>query len=393
MNEKAKALTFTSLGHFINDGFLVIFPILSIYYISMGINPTAIGIFGAVYNFLSGFLGAPVGKLGDESGKYSELMYLGFLLIALGGVSYLVSFLTGSLVLRYIFVFLGSLFLGFGLGFYHPLGGAILQHKFEKQEAPRALGINGALGSLGRALAPYVFVSLFEALGIKMGLGMMVVFTIIISTIIYFGLKGVSVEVKEERKENGASGSVKPYMYVIVPLTIIVFVRSMFIAGVQLFAPTYLAKIYISKQLVGIFLTVSYATAIVGQPFFGDLTARIGGRLVVYITTVFSTAFYLIFLFVQSFYAQLISFALFAFFALSGFPNLLGYVSQVVDKSVFARANGIVWSYGNMLGGALGMIIGGPIIQYLGFFEGMLAYGLLGVVSSVLLIMLPKTRK
>lgn len=395
MKEENRALVYTSLGHFINDSFLVLFPVLSMYYLSLGINATAIGVLGAVYNFLSGFLGAPIGRMGDKSGKYAELMLLGFFLIVLAGIFYALSFFVSGTLIRYIFVSIASLFLGSGLGFYHPLGAAILQRKYNKEEAPKALGINGSMGSLGRALAPYIIVVMLDGLGVSRGLFAISIITLFLSSATYYGLRG-SNEANEANliKEESSSEapSLKPYMYVLLPLTIIVFIRSMFIAGVQLFAPTYLFELYKSHYVAGVFLTISYATAIVGQPYFGRLTSQKGGRFVVILTTVLSTAFYLVFLFLKNYYMQLFSFALFAFFAFSGFPNLLGYVSQVVDRKVFARANGVVWSYGNMLGGALGMMLGGPIVSYFGYFYGMLAYGLLGIASSALLVILPATR-
>ena len=393
MKGNNRVLFFTSLGHFINDSFLVLFPVLSMYYLSMGINTTAISIFGAIYNFLSGFLGAPIGRIGDKKGNYAELMFMGFLLIFLSGIFFILSFFISNLLIRYVSVSIASLFLGSGLAFYHPLGGAILQLSYNKDEAPKALGINGSMGSLGRAIAPYVFVVIFDDLGVSKGLFAVSIVTLILSLITYYGLKESSFKQEKNSVDETGIASLKPYMYVLIPLTVIIFVRSMFIAGVQLFAPTYLYRLYKSHYTAGVFLSISYATAIIGQPYFGRLTSRKGGRFVVNLTTILSTVFFLIFLYLRNYYVQLLSFALFAFFAFSGFPNLLGYVSQLVDKKVFARANGVVWSYGNMLGGALGMIIGGPIAGFFGFFYAMLTYGILGILSSLLLIFLPKTRK
>ncbi|MGC8569251.1 MAG: MFS transporter, partial [Nitrososphaeria archaeon] len=343
-------------------------------------------------NFLSGFLGAPVGRAADRSQRYAQMMLEGFLLIVLSGAMYYASFAAQEMLLRYIFVSLGSLFLGMGLAFYHPIGGAILQIAYGRDEAPKALGINGSMGSLGRALAPYVMVMLFSLLGVKGGIGALSAFTLALSLVTYYGLRDIKYERPTEPQGERQEGSLSPYLYMLIPLTAIVFVRSMFIAGVQLFAPNYLYLSYRSHELVGIFLTISYATAIVGQPYFGRLTSEKGGRYVVIMTTIFSTLFYVAFLLVREIYLSLTLFAAFAFFAFSGFPNLIGYVSQVVDRKVLARANGIVWSYGNMLGGALGMIIGGPIAGYYGFRGAMILYAVLAVISSIMLISLPKER-
>jgi Major Facilitator Superfamily. len=158
------------------------------YYLSLGINATAIGILGAVYNFLSGFLGAPIGRISDRTGKYAELMFMGFLLIFLSGIFFILSFFNSDLLIKYVTVSIASLFLGSGLAFYHPLGGAILQLSYDKDEAPKALGINGSMGSLGRAIAPYVLVVLFDDLGVTKGILAVLIVTLMLNFTTYYGV-------------------------------------------------------------------------------------------------------------------------------------------------------------------------------------------------------------
>lgn len=392
MQQKTRSLIFTSLGHYLNDSFLVLFPILSIYYLGLGISAIAIGIFGGVYNVMSGALGAPIGQYADKKGDYAYPMFLGFLLIGASIFSFAIAFLGIGIVLRYIAVAIASILLGTGLAFYHPLGGAILQNTYTKDDTPKALGINGSFGSLGRAIAPYALVVIIGIIGAFTGMILLTVIDLMVAIIVFAGLRGVKQF--EARKGNQQSGgSIKPYMYLIMPLTMIVFVRSIFISGVQLFSPSFIDVIYKSTSLTGLFLTASYSTAIIGQPLFGNLTSRYGGRSIIIITTAFSTLFFILFLLVRGVYSQLLFFSLFAFFAFSGFPNLLGYVSQVVDRSVYARANGIVWSFGNMMGGALGMVIGGPLVEYLGFTTTMWIYAIIALISVAMLVLLPtKTR-
>ncbi|MDG6927024.1 MAG: MFS transporter [Nitrososphaerota archaeon] len=391
MQQKTRSLIFTSLGHYLNDSFLVLFPILSIYYLGLGISAIAIGIFGGVYNVMSGALGAPIGQYADKKGNYAYPMFLGFLLIGASIFAFSIAFLDIGIVMRYITVAVAAILLGTGLAFYHPLGGAILQSEYAKEDAPKALGINGSFGSLGRAIAPYALVVIIGIIGTFTGMIMLTVIDLLVAIVVFAGLRGVRHPVA--RKATQQSGNIKPYMYIILPLTIIVFTRSIFISGVQLFSPSFIDLIYKSTNLTGLFLTASYSTAIIGQPLFGNLTSRYGGRSIIIITTAFSTLFFILFLLIRGIYFQLLFFSLFAFFAFSGFPNLLGYVSQVVDSSVYARANGIVWSFGNMMGGALGMVIGGPLIEYIGFTGTMWIYAAVALISVAMLVLLPRKNR
>lgn len=171
------------------------------------------------------------------------------------------------------------------------------------------------------------------------------------------------------------------------------FVRGAFFTGVLTYAPTLMVQLYRSKTLMGIVLTISYGLAIGGQPYFGSLTQRIGGKNVLVITTVGATMAFLAFLLIKNIIAQAAFFAIYSFFAYSGFPNLLGYVSQVVhDRSALTRINGIIWGWGGTLGGALGSFLGGYLLSDIGTFGIMWVFFAFGVVSSVMLFSLPKPR-
>ncbi|MDP8002928.1 MAG: MFS transporter [Caldisphaera sp.] len=392
MSARSRALIFTSIGHFLNDSFLVTFSILITYYLDMKISPLFLGTMGSLISILSGLTSIWVGREADKEGNHNRLMLAGFILIGLSSLLYASSFSYHEFTLTLIA--LASISLGMGLSFYHPLGGSILQHIYDIKESPRALGINGSFGSIGRAIFPVVLVFVIHALGAPLGLYLIGIYTFILSIIIYSGLKpiNIQVEIKNNNKESNKV-SLSSFYYVLIPLSIVVFLRAMFISGVQTYAPTYLEFLYKSKLLMSIILTVSYATAIFGQPYFGRLTSNIGGRSVVFITTIFSTLFYILFLFIKNETLSIIMFAVFSFFAFSGFPNLLGYVGQIVDKSVFAQANSLIWGVSNTIGGAIGIFLGGYILQIIGLENTMITFMILALISTALLPIIPKKRK
>ncbi|MDG7042832.1 MAG: MFS transporter, partial [Nitrososphaerota archaeon] len=122
-NEKIRALVFTSLGHYLNDTFLILISILIVYYLLAGISVIFLAAMSAIYGIISGLLSTPVGSIADRRGNYAKLMLLGFVLIGVANISFALSFLSYNIYL----IAIGSILLGSGAAFYHPLGGSILQ--------------------------------------------------------------------------------------------------------------------------------------------------------------------------------------------------------------------------------------------------------------------------
>jgi len=391
MDQKLRSLIFTSLGHFLNDSYIIVFSILIAYYLDMKISASYLGVMGALINLISGLLSIWVGKSADKSGNHATLMLLGYILIGISIILYGLSFAYIKYYLLYISF--ASIILGSGLSFYHPLGGSILQHSFDPKDSPKALGINGSFGSLGRALFPIVIVFAIKYLGGSLGLSIIGVYTIVVGSLVFYGLK--PIKIKADTKSFDKSNSelnMSSFYYILIPLTIVVFIRAIFIAGVQTYAPTYLDHLFKSKVLMSIILTVSYALAIFGQPYFGKLTGDIGGKKIVYITTIFATIFYIAFILFKNPIIMSIMFMAFSLFAFSGFPVLLGYVGQIVDKSLSARANSLIWGVGNTVGGALGILIGGILMNKIGLTDDMVLFAFIGIVSTILLPLIPNKK-
>lgn len=396
---RVRALIFTSIAHFLNDSFLVTVSILIDYYISMDVPAVFLGVMAALVNLLSGLASPVVSSYADRKGLHNALMLVGFTLIGASSLAFAASFVTTGL-LRLVDIGLGSTLLGLGLSFYHPLGGAILQRAYEGNPGP-ALGINGSLGSVGRALFPLVMVVTIRALGGGLALSIIGVYVFIVASVIYVGLRPIRMPATNESRSQSAA-RLSAYYYALVPLTVVIFIRAMFMSGVMTYVPTYVDGLVHSKVLMGIIVTSSYATAIVGQPFFGWLLGRIGGRIVIVITTLASTVTYIAFLLVSEAYAVAALLAIYSFFAMSGFPVLLGYVSEVVGPEARAQANSLVWGIGNTVGGAVGILLGGYLVgrrevdlvyRLSGLTAAMWTFALFAIASTALLFLIPEGRR
>ncbi len=363
MYGKLRSLAFTSLGHFSNDGTTLLYPTLITYYVELpGIKIPYLGAMAIIFNIISGIFSTPVGNYADRKGNHGSLIAAGILILALSSFLLALPFVIKGYTLALILS--GATVLGIGQAFYHPLGAAVLRSTFEARSAPSAMGVNGSFGSLGRAIMPLVIVFLMTALGYFHGLLIYTLYSIVSAAVIYVGLRGL--EVRQSRKSSGSDSgdrtekkrNMKAFMPFLYMLTAAVFVRSLFLTGTITFIPTLFDETFKSKTLMVTIITLAYIFPVLGQPYFGRVTATHGGRFTVIVTFVLSTIFFGLFLiFYHNFILTIIFYGGYAFAAYSGFPVFLGYVGQVVPKEFSGASNGLVWGIGQTVGGGIGAAV------------------------------------
>lgn len=400
MEEKFRALAFTSLGHFANDGTALLYPILITFYIQLpGAQLPYLGVMVVIYNLISGFLSTPIGRYADQTGRYGPLISLGIALLGFSAIVFSLPFVYPSLLLP--FVVAGAALLGSGQAFYHPLGAAILRNSFGRGSSPKAMGLNGSFGSLGRAVMPTAVGFMMVFIGDVTGLLVYAAYSFIGSLVLFIGFRGIHIQVPEKvpkarTKEEKAKlkADAKAFMPFVYLLTFAVFVRALFLTGTSTFIPTYLDAEYHSKTLTLTIILIGYLLPVFGQPYFGALTSRRGGKYTVVTTFILSTIFFGLFLFAGITIAVTIAvFALFALTAYSGFPVLLGFVSQVVPSSKAGVSNALVWGIGQTVGGAVGAGIVSVFTTFLPVSEAIKFMFIFAVIALVFLPFLPSRSK
>jgi len=384
-----RILSITSLAHFMNDGTFLVFPLLIVYYTTIyHVSVVFLGTLAIIYTLLSGLLSPFFGDFADKHDKDAVLMALGIFLEALSFLFFALSFSIPSLI--YVLASLAAVILGIGQAFYHPIGGAILSRVFGKS-AGRALGINGSMGSIGRSVMPSIVTFLILVFAEVTGLLLVSAYMIVASLLIFFGLRFYKRGSKEEIRKSKEKLESQFYRFLFI-LGSIVFIRSMFITGTTTFLGDFIYDIYLSKTLAGIFLTVGFIGSVFGQPVFGWITERKGGRYAFVLSSIISIIFFLLFLiFSNNLIVSSLFYTLFTFASFSSFPVLLGYVGQTFPKSFFTVANSYIWGMGVTVGGAAGTAV---ITLLLGMHFSILTsfyimFGL-AIISALLMPLIPK---
>lgn len=398
-NIQIRYLAFTSLGHFINDGIVFFVPLIAdIFANQRGVTPLEVTVMFVAFYGSASILSAYVGRLADVTGGASSLIAVGTTLLSLSMFTYYMalSYATGALLLG---LMMGSAFIaGFGSAFYHPLGASVLQASFADAQRGRALGINGAFGSIGRALYPSlfffvaIFISTYGSLAFFGAVGM------VASLGILLGLKSQRVQHESGLKSAKQTTRARDALTSgIIILTLISFVRSTATSGIISWIP-----IFISTQkglgvtgALGLTLTVMFAAATVGQPFFGWLLDRFDRRIILAVSSAGSGLTIIAYLFTNGL-MELLILAVFGFFTFTAFPLFLSLASNYEPEGSSSLGNALVWGIGASGGSVIGPLITGALVltnyQRLGYAFEIMAAGVLISAAGTLFLPRVKTR-
>lgn len=391
----ARLLGITSLAHFLNDGVVFFVPVIGDL-LSQDHRTSTVMVTAMLTTFyvVSAGFGIVVGLVADKMGRRGQMIAVG---IATLGVSLLGFYASLSLagISSDILALVAAAVAGIGSSFYHPLGGSVLQLGFPAGARGKALGVNGAFGSLGRALYPALFF-LIAAVGISRPATTVVfaVLSLLAAVIVAVGLPAAASGTggrrparatvgppaaaelpggaAEHKPAPGArvrprAGSRPPAASLrsllsrsVVALMAIAFFRSLGFIGIVSWIPIYLTTQRHAGLSTGLGMTVTvmYAGGIVGQPLFGLLADRFDRRLVLALDSLGSAGGIFWFLSTAGHGPDALL-ALFAFglFTFSGFPLLLSLVADYVPKSSSTTGNALVWGIGSTGGQALGPLV------------------------------------
>ncbi len=399
---RRRSLALTSLAHFTNDGTVFFVPVIAAIVAShRGVSAGVVTLLFLVFYTSSTVLSLFVGRLSDRLGRPASLMGLGLGILSLGLLAFYLALAETTGTALVIALLFAAFLTGSGSSFYHPLGASVLQTTFHDRSMGMALGVNGAMGSLGRALYPSLY---FVAAAVIAGYGSIVLFALVgfaAALAIWLGVRVPAAErspragsARAGGTAPGASRSSDTLTRGIVILTAVAFLRSSASQGIASWIPTYLATqkgLGVSGNL-GLAVSTMYAAAIIGQPVFGLLVDRFDKRAVLALSSSGAAVTTIGYLWLGSGWVGEAWLFAFGFFVFSGFPLLLSMVGDYVPRGESSLANALVWGIGSTAGGAVGPLAAGALTggDYgrLGFAFAVLAGAAL--VSAAATILVPK---
>jgi len=380
---KGRILALSSIAHFINDGsaysYAVIYPYFVTNYNFSYLDITVVSVTYLSFSALSSLV---VGRMADKSGRISQLLSLGIGLW--GAAMLLLAFSVYFSHLGFLFLITSAIIGGIASAFYHPLGAALISRNFDVDKGT-ALGINGAMGALGRSTYPLLLPSLtyfatgmyllsFPPFAIAFALPMLVKDTSYIKS-------------NSQRRRVKFDKKLLKLMTLLVGIALI---KGALPQGFITFLPTFLIKEAGLKYGfdIGLLTSLALIGSVISQPLLGKLSDSLGRMKTMMISTALGGITVILYVYLYQFilaeYILLFSFGLFAFEA---FTLLLSYVSDLIPEDYVSTANSIVWGIGITAGGALGPAMVGIIASFYNILSAYLWLGLVDLVSLSFIIL------
>jgi len=405
-----RALILTSLTHFVNDGVsmvpLSIFPLLLTLF---RLAAPELGVVAAMWNITS-VIGSPaVGHLSDRFRRNGALLVAGLVMMAAGvvGTGWSVATDTVRSLLPldvYPALVLFAAIGGLGSAVSHPIGGTVLSQAYPPSKTGKALGLNGAAGSLGRALYPSIVVILITALNLPYGviaLGFLGLVPAALIGLLPFDAEG---------RISGASGSVEPLdrendpakdtpldrsaVINVLVLTIIGVIRGTFGQGVMAFLSVFIVQVqqYSFSFGVGVIMMIAIVLGVPGQIVFGQFSDKHRIASLAVNTAGQSLAIILYLYTLSNPIVAVTCLALFGFFTYSSYPVFLSAVSDSVPPRFLSLSNAIVWGVGLLGGNSIGpLVVGLAVGNNLSLLPTVfLVLAVVSGLSTVLVVFLPR---
>ena len=391
-----RVLGTTSLAHFVNDGTVFFVPVMADLLASRGhVSAPVITVMLTGFYLSSSAAGILIGRLADSGGSRGAKMAMGILGLAAGLLLFAAAVAAPDVTERTVLALLAALVAGVGSSVYHPLGASLIIAAFPPRGRARALGANGAMGSLGRALYPTLFFAVTGLIASQTG-------AVVVFAVVAAGAAVLLWTTRVDSRPVAGAGAHSPVATGGAPqrawldrniaiLTVVSLLRSLAFTGMVAWLPTYFTRergLGLSGEL-GLMVTLLYAGGIVGQPVFGLLADRVDKRLMLAIATLGAAATTFGYLNVGG-AGGLALLGLFGVFNFSGFPLLMSLVADYAPKGSSSTANAFVWGLGSTGGQALGPLVIGLLAlssyrHLAGSFEALALVAVAGLVGLLLL--------
>lgn len=318
-----------ALAHAVHDTYTGMLPaILPVLIEKFMMTNTAAGLL-AVFLRIPSLLQPLIGRLADKN----NLKFFIVLTPAITGVGMSLLGAADSYGLLVLFLLIA----GFSSAALHAVA-PVLGSTYSGNRLGRGMSFWMVGGELGRALGPIVVVTVIGYLTLE-GLPWLMIAGSLISFFLYEKLKDVSTITTNRTDSAYWRDALKDIRWVIAPITILVFTRSMVTATLTTFLPVFLESEGSSLWVAGASLSILEISGMVGAFLAGSLSDRLGRRrmlLVSYIATPI-----LMVLFVQSnTLLKIPLLILLGFFAIAIVPVLMAVVIENTSENR-SFANGI----------------------------------------------------
>ena len=245
-------------------------------------------------------------------------------------------------------------------------------------------------GEFGRVLGPLVIVFAIEKLTLPHTPWIMIP-GLIASLLLYFVLRNVPVQIPQQNiAAQAMKGTLKSMLKFMLPIFVLLSLRSLLFAGSTMFLPTYLNERGEGLLFSGAALSVLESAGILGALLGGSVSDRIGRKTIIFFS-VFLTPI-LTFLFLNSSgWMSMILLACIGFTMLCVTPAIMAMVQENYAESR-ALANGVYMAI-NFVSSSTGILLVGMLGDTFGLASAIKISAIILFIGLPSVFFLPNRRK
>jgi FSR family fosmidomycin resistance protein-like MFS transporter len=339
-------VTIVSTAHAVHDTYTAFLPaLLPVLIEKFSLTNTLAGLL-SVFLTIPSLLQPFIGHLADRA----NLRLLIILTPAITGAA--MSLL--SIAPTYGFLIFLLVLAGLSSASLHAIG-PVLSGTFAGKKLGRGMSFWMVGGELGRALGPLIVVTAIGYLTLE-GIPWLMIAGVFTSIFLYGKLKSITTQPHNNGNHIPWKSGLKMMRKVMAPIAILIFTRSMMVATLTTFMPTYLTTEGSSLWMAGASLSILETAGVVGAFLSGSLSDRFGRRRMLVISFIGTPIFMFLFIFSKGI-LQVPLLIFMGFFGISITPVIMAIVLEnFPDNRSFA--NGIYMAFNFVLMATATLFVG-----------------------------------
>lgn len=377
--EERRIVASTGVAHGLNHAVELVYgAVLIVVALEFGVTVAALGVLGAASSLAYAFAALPAGAMADRLGSQRTVA------LSMGGAG--VAALLAAVAPNVWVLGAALVLMGILGGLYHPAGLSLITRGVRSRA--RALGIHGAGGNLGTALAPLVAAAIAGAWNWR---GAFLVFAVLSLT--------VSIAAFRSPPDDAEAGRERPRprlraQTLLVPLVLMFVINACFgfiFRGLTLFLPLHLGEnlgfdVFGFEPVVigGAAATITLLFGVAGQYAGGEIGERFRRERLLVPAAALTIPPLLVMAFMDG-WALLIGSSAFVFFNFLAQPTAVAMISDYAAERLQGRAYALTsltgFGFGAFAGVGGGLLADGPGVEWV--FVMMAGVALVTVVCAI----------
>lgn len=324
---KTGGVTTVAVAHAVHDTYSAFLPaLLPLLIEKFALSNTLAGLFTVFYQIPS-LLQPLIGRLADRT----NLRFMVILAPTITGAA----MSTVGLAPSYGFAAFLLILAGISSSTLHATG-PVLGSALSGNRLGRGMSFWMVGGELGRALGPLITVTAIAYLTLD-GLPWLMLAGVLTSIFLFVKLDPISTRTNHEDTQLQWQVGLRKLRSIMLPLAVILFIRSMAMSTLTTFLPTFLTREGASLWMAGFSLTILEVSGMVGAFLAGGLSDRFGRRRMLVISFVVTPILMFLFVRANAFW-KLPLLVLLGFFAIAVVPVFMAIVMEnAAEQRAFAN--------------------------------------------------------